>query len=248
MKKTLDGFKWLSISITVVLLVTVFWVWPAWNWGSQTWFWGHNEGPTNTMYRNVHPPSGSNAPFQFEGDFSASFAANEAATQMLDFGTQPWQYQIEWHLTSMMMMTVGADMMTMDPVNFTLTIGKWTGMSMMRYIEFFSAMGSGGLGSMTEPTIVTGMVSPIPGVGSLMFMPGDVLGAMVMLFSPAPLTISLANTCFITSPFSDPGYPSGLGGRPSVPTLSQWGMLVLAILLLVLYFFIVKRRIRVGRF
>ena len=94
-----------------------------------------------------------------------------------------------------------------------------------------------------------GYALPITGMMSnLVFMPGDMLGAMVMFMtSPGSynLTVPLANTCFITSPLSDPGYP-GVGGV-SIPTLSQWGMLVLAILLPLLYTFVIRRRIRMGR-
>ena len=94
---------------------------------------------------------------------------------------------------------------------------------------------------------VTGMMS------NLVFMPGDILGAMVMIMTldssmmlaNIPMIAPLVNTWLITSPLSDPGYP-GFGGV-SIPTLSQWGMLVLAILLPLLYPFVIKRRIRIGR-
>jgi hypothetical protein len=241
MRKTVDGFKWLSVSITVACLVTVFWVWPAWNSGSQKWYWGNNEDSMNTMYRNIRPPSGHNAPFQFEGNFSGSFMANEPANQMLTFGPDPWQYQIEWYLTPMMMTPMGGMVM------FSLTIGRLSGMGMtMMYVPFFSAMGSGDPGSIVQPFVAMGSALPIT-MDNLVFMPGDVLGAMVMFMtSPSlPLTVPLANTCFITSPLSDPGYP-GVGGV-GVPTLSQWGTLVLAILLPLLYTFVKRRRIRIAR-
>jgi len=114
-------------------------------------------------------------------------------------------------------------------------------------IPYFSAMGSGDAGSMSSPFVAMGQVLPITGIGNLGFMRGDMLGAMVMFMtSPVsfPVTVPLANTCFITSPLSDPGYPgiSGVG----IPTLSQWGTLVLAILLPMLYPFVIKRRIRIG--
>ncbi len=241
MRETVDGFKWILVSITVASLVIVFWVWPAWNSGSQNWYWGNNLASINTMYRNAHPPSGHNAPFQFEGNFSASFMANEAANQMLNFGSNPWQYQIEWYLNPMIMPS-GDEM-----VSFSLTIGKWSGMGMMMmYAPYFSAMGSGAAGSMSSPFVVKGEALPIM-MSNLVFMSGDMLGAMAMFMtSPGsfPMIISLANTCLITSPLSDPGYP-GLSGV-SVPTLSQWGTLVLAILLPLLYPFVIKRRVRIG--
>ena len=252
MRKTVDGIKWLSVSITVAVLVTVFWVWPAWNSGSQKWYWGNNENSINTMYRNTHPPSGHSAPFQFEGSFTRGFMANEAANQMLTFVFDPnnlWQYHIEWYRTPMTMEGM------MDMVTFMLTIGRYNSMSMMDvmgmmdYVAFFSAMGSGlPPGSMDQPVVWTGEASPIKGMmGNLVFMPGDILGAMVM-FMTSPglsLTVPLANTCFITSPLSDPGYPGG--SWVSVPTLSQWGTLALAILLPFLYTFVIRRRIRIGR-
>jgi hypothetical protein len=246
MRKTVDGIRWLSVSITVAVLVTVFWVWPAWNSGSQTWYWGNNEDLINTMYRNTHPPSGRSAPFQFEGSFTRGFMANEAANQMLTFVFDPndlWQYQIEWYRTPMTMEGM------MDMVSFSLTIGRWSGMGMtMMYVPFFSAMDSGlPPGSMDQSFVAMGRATPIKGMmGDLVFMPGDMLGAMVM-FMTSPglsLTVPLANSCSITSPVSDPGYP---GGGVSVPTLSQWGVLVLAVLLPFLYTFVIRRRIRIGR-
>jgi hypothetical protein len=242
MKKPVDGFKWLSVSITVVSLLTVFWVWPAWNSGSQSWYWGNNQDSMNTMYRNTHPPAGHNSPFEFSGSFMGSFMANEPANQMLTFGSDPWQYQIEWYLTPMTMTPMAGMVM------YSLTIGRYTGMGMM-YVPFFSAMGSGDPGSMLKPFVAMGSALPLT-MDNLVFMPGDVLGAMVM-FMTSPsfnLTVPLANSCFVTSPLSDPGYP-GAGGIAGVgvPTLSQWGTLVLAILLPFLYTFVIRRRIRIGR-
>jgi len=247
MRKTADGFKWLSVSITVASLVVVFWVWPAWNAGPQSWYWGNNEDSINTMYRNAYPPSGHNAPFQFEGSptewFTKSFMANEAANQMLAFGPDPWQYHIEWYLDPMMgFMPTGMEM-----VMFSLTIGRWSGMgTMMMYVPYFSAMGSGPANSMTGgPFSITGEALPTK-MDSFAFMPGDILGAMVMFMTstPFPVGILLANSCLITSGLSDAGYP-GVAGL-SVPTLSQWGTLALAILLPMLYPFVIKRRIRIG--
>jgi hypothetical protein len=251
MKKTVDGIKWVSISITVAVLVTVFWVWPAWNAGPQTWYMGNNEGLTNPMYRNAYPPVGQNAPFQIAGSFEAFFRANEAANQMLNFGPDPWQYQIEWYLDDPTFMPMGMEM-----VMYSLTIGKWRGgsmggMSMMAYTPLFSAMGSGLLGSMASPFVVKGSALPLTGMMlNFAFMPGDILGAMVglmtfdssMMLADIHLVGPLANTWSITSAFSDPGYPGF--AMTSVPTLSQWGMLALAILLSLLYPFVMRRRMR----
>jgi hypothetical protein len=242
MRKTVEGIKWLSISITVALLVTVFWVWPAWNSGSQTWYWASDAGGINPMYRNFNPHSAniefdllSNTPMSF------SFKANEAALHMLDFGFDHWQYNIEWYLTPMHMST------GMEMVNYTLTIGKWSGMTMgmMTFIPFFGAMGSGGVGSMAKPFVATGQAMAMT-MDRFVFMPLDRLGAMFMVMSMdnLSLTLSLANTCFITSPLSDPGYP---GAAVGAPTLSQWGVLALAILLASFSTFVIKRRIRPGR-
>ena len=97
---------------------------------------------------------------------------------------------------------------------------------------------------MEKPIVAMGMLSPIK-MDNFVFMPGDVLGAMVMFMTSFPLTVPLANTCFITSPLSDPGYPGG--SWVSVPTLSQWGTLVLAILLPLFYPFVIRGRFRMGR-
>ncbi len=255
MRKTVHGLKWLSVSITVASLVMVFWVWPAWNAGSQKWYWGNDASSINTMYRNFLPPSGHNAPFQFKGNFGApsmamvSFIANEAANQMLTFGPDPWQYQIEWYLTPMMMNPMAVAVMEM--VSFDLTIGRWSGMGMMMmYAPFFSAMGSGGPGSMVRPFAAMGSALPMTGMmGSLAFMTGDMLGAMATFTIPAnfDLNLHLASSCFITSPLSDPGYPGYPGAAMIVPTLSQWGTLVLAILLPLFYPFVIRGRFRMGR-
>jgi hypothetical protein len=248
MRKAVDKLKWLSVSVTVASLVMVFWVWPAWNSGSQTWYWGNNQDSPNTMYRNAYPPSGHNEPFKLpSGDSTLSFMANERAAQMLNFGKESWQYQIEWYPTPMMMEST---LTGMDPVSFNLTIGRWRGMGTMMYVPYFSAMGSG-----ASTGKATGGVSHISEMGNLMFMRGDILGAMVMFMTPFPLTVLLAapsagpladpepNGSFITSPLSDPGYP---GAGAGVPTLSQWGALVLAILLCFLYFSVIRRRVKVG--
>jgi len=254
MKGNINGFKWVPISITVASLVTVFWVWPAWNAGPQTWYWGNNESSVvSTMFRNAYPPAGQNAPFQFLGSFQKRFRANEAANQMLTFEPDPWQYHIEWYVDPTFM-GFGDEM-----VSFSLSIGIWRGgMSMgglpgmMAYHELFSAMGSGDLGSIFSPFVAMGMALPMSMVNPV-FFPGETLGAMVtlmtldssMMLVEVPMFIRLANTCSITSGLSDPGYP-GVGGV-SVPTLSQWGVLALAILLPLLYPFVIKRRIRLGR-
>ena len=106
MRKTVEGFKWLSISITVAILVTVFWVWPAWNSGSQTWYWASDAGGVNPMYRNVNPHS-ANIEFFLSSATpqSFSFRATEGAMYMLDFGFDEWQYNIEWYLSPMHMAT-----------------------------------------------------------------------------------------------------------------------------------------------
>ena len=97
---------------------------------------------------------------------------------------------------------------------------------------------------MNNPFSAMGDLTPIAGKGNLVLMPFDVLGGMVMVMTSSPLAFSLANSCYFTSPVTDPGYP---GGGVSVPTLSQWGVLVLAILLPFLYTFVIRRRIRIGR-
>jgi hypothetical protein len=220
----------------------VFWVWPAWNSWSQTWYWASDACGINPMYRNVNPHS-ANIEFDLLNGtpMSFSFMANEAVRQMLDFGFDAWQYNIEWYLSPMQMAT------GMEMVNYSLTIGKWSGMNMMMrtYVPFFTAMGSGGVGSMAAPFIATGRAMAMT-MDRFVFMPLDSLGAMFMVMSMdnLNLTLSLANTCFITSPLSDPGYP---GAAVGAPTLSQWGVLVLAILLTSVATLFMNRRIRLGR-
>jgi hypothetical protein len=249
MREATDKLKWLSVSITVASLVMVFWVWPAWNSGSQTWYCGNNQDLINTMYRNKHPQSPYDEPFEFSGSFMGAFMANESANKMLNFGMVPWQYQIEWYRTPMTPMTMEMTPMgETETVMFSLTIGKWSGMGMMMmYVPFFSAMGQGAPGSMDQPGGAMGRASPIEGmIGDLVFMRGDFLGFMLMLMTSPnsfDVIVPVAKTVFITYPLSEPDYP-GVG--PGVPTLSQWGALVLAILLLFLYFLVTRRRVETG--
>jgi hypothetical protein len=134
-----------------------------------------------------------------------------------------------------------------EMVMFFLTIGRWRSMDMM-WFEHFSARGSGVPGSFDDRVIVTDRDFPLTmSMGDLVFMRGDFLGAMLMFMTTMPffdVTVPVANTVFITYPSSDPDYP-GVG--PGVPTLSQWGALVLAILLLFLYFLATRRRVETGR-
>ena len=119
-------------------------------------------------------------------------------------------------------------------------------MMMMMYVPFFTAMGSGGIGSMATPFVATGRATAMTMDRFIFKSPGTGWGAMFMVMSMdnLTLTLSLANTCFITSPLSDPGYP---GAAMGAPTLSQWGVLALAILLASFSTFVIKRRIRPGR-
>ena len=222
MKKLLNNIKWLSSAFIVIALLTVFWVWPAWNSGSQKWYWG-NEGDTQSqMYRNRHAPSGHDDPFEFVGDFSQSFLADEAANQMLIFDDSPWQSHIEWYESGM----TGMDRADMGNLEYFLSIGVWSSMTMM-WSTYFEAMGlSMGPGSPEAPVVIEGSAMTMS-MTQMPFFPGDKLSAMVrfMNYTGGKITVPLAQSCYITSPLSDPGYPGWL----PVPTLSQWGVLALAV-------------------
>jgi len=108
---------------------------------------------------------------------------------------------------------------------------------------------SEGPGSMTNPVIISG--STMSSCTPLLFDRDDVLGAR---FSASrsmssgefngEFNVVLNKTCYITSPLSDPGYP---GAAAQVPTLSQWGMLLFAVIIAVLSVFVIRRRVRMSR-
>lgn len=240
MKMASDGIKWASSSLVVAFLLLVFWVWPAWNSGSQTWYWGNDGGGdkgTSEMYRNRHAPSGHDEPFEFGGSFSQSFLADESANQMLAFDDRPWKYHIEWDVS---MMEMGMPRLaTMGGLGYSLSIGRWSSMTMM-WSSYFEAMGRATDTGVIEGEAMTMSMSQMP------FAPGDILGVMVMLMNDTGglITIPLAQTCYITSPTSDPGYP---GALPPIPTVSQWGMLLLALVVAFLSFTVIRRRLRTGK-
>jgi len=254
MRMAINKFKWFAVSVSALSLLMVFWVWPAWNSGSQRWYLGNDNDsgapgsiPTNTMFRNQPPLPPHNADFVFPMSFSSSFMANEAAMTMLNFGTDPWQVHIEWYPTPTVMMGAPPGD-TMGSLGYELEIGRWSmSMSMMSmFMPFFTEKGlSMGTASMENPIqiAVTTMMSSTP----FSFEKGDVLALMLSLtnmMTDTDVHVFLKNTSYITSPLSDPGYP---GAVAQIPTLSQWGMLLFAVILAVLSVSVIRRRVRVSR-
>ena len=248
MRMAINKFKWFAVSVSALSLLMVFWVWPAWNSGSQRWYLGNDNDsgapgsiPTNTMFRNQPPLPPHNADFVFPMSFSSSFMANEAAMTMLNFGTDPWQYHIEWYRTMAMMAAPAA--VSNGDLSYDLSIGRWKN-SMFQ--EFFTVMGSSvGPGTMENPVVISG--STMSSMRSLSFERGDVLALMLSLtnmMTDTEVHVALNNTCYITSPLSDPGYPDAVA---QIPTLSQWGMLLFAVILAVLSVSVIRRRVRVSR-
>jgi hypothetical protein len=239
MRMAINKIKWFAVSVSALSLLMVFWVWPAWNGGSQSWYLA-NDGniDTSPMYRNQHPPPGLDD-FVFATSFDHRFTANEAATMMLNFGTDPWQFHIEWWRETGM----DTSGFITDNLNWELTIGRLKGMTSM-FESFFTAMGSSpGPGSMEDPVVISGSTMSLG--RSLYFEMGDMLAAMLTLSSMTMggnFHVVLKNTCYITSPLSDPGYP----GEVPIPTLSQWGMLLFAALIAVFSLFVMRRRVRMG--
>jgi len=111
--------------------------------------------------------------------------------------------------------------------------------------SFHTVMGSStGPGFMANPVIISGSTSSCTPV---LFDRDDVLGARFSAsgsMSSGEFNVVLNNTCYITSPLSDPGYP---GAAAQVPTLSQWGMLLFAVIIAVLSVFVIRRRVRMSR-
>ena len=253
MTMAINKIKWFAVSISVLSLLMVVWVWPAWNSGSQNWYLGNDSGsralippiPTNPMYRNERPKAPYNDDFVFLYDLTQNFMANEAAMTMFTFGTDPWQYHIEWYRDDggMMVMMVRGIMGNLD---YHLEIGRWRN---SMFAPFFTVSGSSaGDGTMALRNVIRDSGSTMTTMSLLSFKRGDVLGAMLTLMNTSMSMggnyhVFLKNTSSITSPLSDPGYP---GGDP-IPTLSQWGMLFFAAILAVLSVSVIRRRVRVGR-
>jgi len=252
MRTSINKIKWLTVSVSTLSLVMVFWVWPAWNSGSQRWYFGNDSdsgvlgtistSTTSTMYRNQHPPSGHNSDFVFLSSFGQQFMANEAAMRMLDFGKNGWNYHIEWYRTNGAMEATSAAV----DLNWILDIGRWKN-SMFESFHHVTGL-SMGPGSMANPVIISG--STMSSCTPLSFERGDVLAAMLSLDSMTMSMIGdyfhviLDNTCYITSPLSDPGYP---GAAAELPTLSQWGILLFAVIIAFLSLFAMRRRVRMSR-
>ncbi|MCJ7684108.1 MAG: hypothetical protein MUO68_07405, partial [Desulfobacteraceae bacterium] len=132
----INKIKWFVVSVSALSLLMVFWVWPAWNSGSQSWYLGNDSDSTSTMYRNQHPPDGHNDDFVFRGSLTQSFMANEAAMTMLNFGTAGWDYHIEWYRTMAMMAAPAA--VSMGDLSYDVSIGRWRN---SMFDPFFTAMG-----------------------------------------------------------------------------------------------------------
>ncbi|MBW1787576.1 MAG: IPTL-CTERM sorting domain-containing protein [Deltaproteobacteria bacterium] len=254
MTKAVDKLKWLSSSVIVVALLTVFWVWPAWNSGPQTWYFGNDGDTISIMYRNMHAPSGHNNSFEVapRSMFSQDFKANEAAYQMLGFDNSPWQYHLEWYFGNDAMAAGsdrGPDMM--GAVEYLLNIGRWDSMTMM-WQTYFQASGfSNAMGTPDFPVTINGEATPVAMMSmmSMMYMPfvrGDILTAMLTIMNNTggEVIVPIAQTCYITSPLSDPGYP---GFLPPIPSLSQWGMLALAVIVGFFSFTVIRRRMRTAK-
>jgi len=249
----INKIKWLTVSVSTLSLLLVFWVWPAWNSGSQRWYFG-NDSVTDglgiisesTMYRNQHPPSGHNSDFVFSDSdsFKQQFIANEAAMTMLDFGNNGWQYKIEWYYNGTMGSSVSPSVRPPVSLNYTLNIGRRLTNNMFETFHYASGT-STGPGSMANPVIISG--STMSSCSPLSFAPGEKLEAILDLNSMTTggvIHVVLDNTCFITSPLSDPGYPGAAAKK--VPTLSQWGMLLFAVIIAFLSLFAIRRRVRMG--
>jgi hypothetical protein len=249
MRTTINKIKWCALAVSALSLLMVFWVWPAWNSGSQNWYLGNDSitgspGVTlgNTMYRNQYPPTGHDEDFVFDASFEQYFFANEAAMMMLNFGTTNWQYYLEVYRETGGMTTPGSD--GVKDLNYTVNIGRWKNSMFESFFTDMSMVNTEG-SSMADPVMISGSAMNLG--RSLNFEMGDMLAAMLTLERAAMVSgqyhLVLKNTCYITSPLSDPGYP----GSPVIPTLSQWGMLLFAALIAVFSVFVLRRRVRMGR-
>jgi len=67
--------------------------------------------------------------------------------------------------------------------------------------------------------------------------------SMTMVF-PSGSEVTFGNSCYLTSPLFDPPWP---GQSQAVPTVSEWGMLILALFLAGISVLVIRRRLKIGR-
>jgi hypothetical protein len=134
-------------------------------------------------------------------------------------------------------------------IDYYLSIGRFDSTNMWQ--TYFSAMGYADdmMGTAENPNVIEGFATPMTMMMTMMdYMPifkGESLMLMLSISNNMgwEVTMPLNQTCYITSPLSDPGYP---GFLPPIPTLSQWGILVLALFIAFFSFTIIRRRLRTG--
>jgi hypothetical protein len=226
MKEWIRKIRWYFVSVGVVWLVMVFWVWPAFNQGGQMFHWSSCIVPTEngTYYMNQTYPPGCLDYVTIDINQCAVWVANESAVSDVDFGDNIWFPQMNWMSSTNESIWVRFAIGTFNQSGFNESFNK-TEVAQGTPGEFgwlLTNMSSGGNFSVPED---------------------DSLAVEVCVNR----TVDIAtNGSHLGGPFSDPPYP-GLRLLPSViPTLTQWGILIMAILIGLFSVWVLKRRVEIG--
>ena len=227
MKEWIRKIRWYFVSVGVVWLVMVFWVWPAFNQGGQMFYWSSCIVPTEngTYYMNRSFPDACSGIVTIDINGCAVWVANESAVSDVDFGDNIWLSQMNWMSS------------TNESIWVRLAIGTWnpgTGLN-----ESFNTTRV----VQDTPEEFHQLFTNMSSVGDFAIPMGDRLAMGVCVNN----TVDIAtNGSYLEAPPSDPPYP-GLRLLPSViPTLTQWGILIMAILIGLFSVWVLKRRVEIG--
>jgi len=88
---------------------------------------------------------------------------------------------------------------------------------------------------------------PLVRTAEAMFSTNDRLSVMLEVFGmfPPGSEVTFGNSCYLTSPLFDPPWPGQTS--EAVPTVSEWGMLILALFLAGISVLVIRRRLKIGR-
>lgn len=190
-------------------------------------YWGSCIVPTEngTYYMNKSFPDACSGIVTIDIDGCAVWVANESAVSDVDFGDNIWFSQIGWRSN------------TSDPIWVRLAIGTFNQSGFHGSFNTTGvAQGTGGV----FDWLFTNMSS-----GGNFSVPEDDSLAMEVCVNRT-VDIGANNVSYLEAPPSDPPYP-GLRFPPSViPTLTQWGILITAILIGLFSVWVLKRRVEIG--
>lgn len=190
-------------------------------------YWSSCIVPTEngTYYMNRSFPDGCSDIVIIDINGCALWVANESAVSYVDFGNNTWFPQMNWASR------------TDDPIGVRLAIGTF---NQSGFNESFNT---------TEvvqdtPNEFHQLFTNMSSVGDFAIPEDDRLAVEVCVNRSVGVA---TNNSHLGAPSSDPPYP-GLRLLPSViiPTLTQWGILIMAILIGLFSVWVLKRRVEIG--